>query len=704
MEKRYYAGVLAVATSLVLGGCGVSQSPVTVIAPEGEKVEWAIYSEGIYCYSDGSLYGYVAEDGREISPCIYSEASPFSQGLACVCLNGKYGYIGQDGETVLEFVYDQASPFWEGTAYFSRDGEYGLIDRESYGELRLEGCESISAFREGLAYFCRDGLYGYMDQDGQVAIEPAYDDAGYFYEGLARVGKGGYCGVIARDGREVLSPRYSDVVLDGNYTYARREDRTYCFDREGRELFSGLWDGMKEEEGMFLLRRYEDGYKYGLADGSGKVVLEPKYDSVELIPKWRLVIARDGGGTGVLDYEGQVRVPLIHHSIAADEEGLRIIDADPSWKVGYLSGEDLSVKIPMIYDDMSAFASGRAAVELGGKWGVIRSDGAWELPAVYDKISLFSDGSMAVWTGEEVRLTDRKDKLLLTGPYDHVRELGQGYETKLDGKNSYWDRQGNLIAQDYSVSSAVSLHGTANTYFLGNDMLLKTGEEDGKAQERFFLNNWITPEAGSFYTFFRQGSVWLGDGGDHGHAAGIEELRQRGRIFCKLYRIGDEKILYFDTGTWESLGEDYSGVFSVRDGEIEPLVSGERFGGSHREARVYFRFDNAEDVWKMSVSGTFGGFGGYADHCEIYRLENGQAVREISLKYFFQVAGNYGREDRLENAGLFYDEEDRPYTEETILQAEYLTEYLLDGRRVSAEEYYEAKERYEHRYYPTPQW
>ena len=89
MEKRYYAGVLAVATSLVLGGCGVSQSPVTVIAPEGEKVEWAIYSEGIYCYSDGSLYGYVAEDGREISPCIYSEASPFSQGLACACLNGK---------------------------------------------------------------------------------------------------------------------------------------------------------------------------------------------------------------------------------------------------------------------------------------------------------------------------------------------------------------------------------------------------------------------------------------------------------------------------------------------------------------------------------------------------------------------------------------------------------------------------------------
>ena len=82
--------------------------PVIVTLSTEEKIEWAFYSEGCYCYYNGSLYGYLAEDGKEIAPCIYSEATPFSEGLACVCLDGKYGYIDKNGEIALPFLYDQA--------------------------------------------------------------------------------------------------------------------------------------------------------------------------------------------------------------------------------------------------------------------------------------------------------------------------------------------------------------------------------------------------------------------------------------------------------------------------------------------------------------------------------------------------------------------------------------------------------------------
>lgn len=75
----------------------------------GENIDWAIWSEGIYCYSNGDLCGYLSEAGDRITPCIYEEAAPFSEGLACVYRDGKYGYIGKDGETLLPFVYDQAS-------------------------------------------------------------------------------------------------------------------------------------------------------------------------------------------------------------------------------------------------------------------------------------------------------------------------------------------------------------------------------------------------------------------------------------------------------------------------------------------------------------------------------------------------------------------------------------------------------------------
>ena len=60
-----------------------------------------ICSEGIYCYSNGSLCGYLSEEGAEITPCIYEEAVPFSEGLACVCQDGKYSYIEKHGENCL---------------------------------------------------------------------------------------------------------------------------------------------------------------------------------------------------------------------------------------------------------------------------------------------------------------------------------------------------------------------------------------------------------------------------------------------------------------------------------------------------------------------------------------------------------------------------------------------------------------------------
>ncbi len=60
--------------------------PIAVSLP-GEQIGGIVYSEGRYSYRQGALYGYLAEDGSEIIPCIYSAATPFSEGLACVCLD-----------------------------------------------------------------------------------------------------------------------------------------------------------------------------------------------------------------------------------------------------------------------------------------------------------------------------------------------------------------------------------------------------------------------------------------------------------------------------------------------------------------------------------------------------------------------------------------------------------------------------------------
>ena len=313
-------------------------SSISLISPGTDEIEWAIYSEGAYCYSDGSFWGYLSEDGEKITSCIYEEAAPFSEGLACVCLNGKYGYIGKDGEEVIPFRYDQAASFREGAAYFSCGEEYGLIDPAGNVILELtdSDCDSISSFREGLAYFSVDGLYGYMNKSGEIVINPDYEDAGYFYEGLAKVMKGGHFGLIGKDGRKVLAPEYSDIRVCEMSIIARKDDTICCFSKEGEEIFSGSWDNVRENEDAFCIEKDD---KKGLADRRGRIILEPEYMEVVKIPGKELIIVKNENEKyGVIDYDGQVRVPFDYSDISCVEGGLLFVE--DTGKTGLFDEDD----------------------------------------------------------------------------------------------------------------------------------------------------------------------------------------------------------------------------------------------------------------------------------------------------------------------------------------------------------------------------
>lgn len=674
-----------------------SNLPVAVSLP-GKNILWMVYSEGVYCYRSGLLYGYLAEDGSEITPCVYSEAAPFSEGLACVCLDGKYGFIDKEGDTILPFIYDQASSFREGRAYFSCGEEYGLIDREGNVAARLEGCESISAFREGLAYFCADGHYGYMNQSGQVVVEPVYDDAGYFYDGLAVVRKSGLCGVIGKDGGEILPLCYMTVVLKENGIIAQREGMYYCFDREGRELLDGAWDSIWEEDGIFHASR---GDRDILADRDGKVLFE-ETDSPycpNMIPGRELIRLENAEERwGILDFDGQIVVPFQYGYIGyeADEVGFRYRD----WKTGkegYLDGEDFSVKISAIYDFIGEFYEGRAVVIQDGKYGILRSDGTLELACEYDGIALFDDGSTTIREGGNVKLTDKQGNRILIGEYKSVGKVGNGYEAQSweDNGYSYWDGQGNLVVSGYRYRRTHSVVGTSKAYILDGNTLLITQRESGQNIEEVFLRNWLTPEAGLFADSLTNGTFTAGDMLRQSfNAEGDERVW---RSFNKLYRVGEDMVLYFYSEPEEQCGirESCSGLFTVRDGQIVQLLVGSECGGTAGGEQVCFAYDREEDTWKPGVRGGYGGFGGYAFVGEVYVLQEGEAAREVSFSCCEQSMMNYEEEELLDNAGLFYDYEDVPYTEETIMEAAYVTEYSIDDRQVPVERYRKTSERYQ---------
>lgn len=661
-------------SAAVLTGCAETEAPreadagteerkresssINEISME-ETIDWAIWSEGIYCYGSEDLCGYVNEEGDRITSCIYEEAMPFSEELACVRLGGKYGYIGKNGETVLPFIYDQAAPFREGVAYFSRGEEYGLIDREGNVVLDLD-CDSISSFREGLAYFSVDGRYGYMNKNGETIVEPVYDDAGYFYGGLAVVVKDGLFGVIGKDGKEILAPEYIGVRTAGTRIIAQKGDRLYFFDTDGREISSVPGNQIFQKDDIFYIS-IDD--KTGFAEKSGKIILEPIYEEIRVIPKRKLVMVRNEEKEyGVLDYEGQVAAPFCY------------------------------------YDSVSDFVNDRAVVELDGKYGLLRYDGTLEMPIEYDQIKLFSDGSMAIWTGDTVELKDSGGNLILSGSYEYLRKSGDGYETGFlfsSGETAkFWDIQGNLISE-YDHESLSSAYVVRNTYIVSDrfyhERLLKKGEEEEEVLEEALLTNQITPKIGAFKDIMGIESV--------SDAFGISEIDIRQwKRFGKLFRMGEENstVLYFYAEPLDIPGfsQSGSGLYIIRDERAEQLIETSECGGSMGGGRLCFWYDTKEGILKPGTTWRMGGFDGSLGGTNVFELKRGEGVLENSFSRYYQSASNYSEETLLKNAELFYDTEDNAYTEENILEAEYVVEYIVNEERVSVGEYHAARKRY----------
>lgn len=671
--------------------------PVCALPVATEWIETVVDSEGRYLVYNGEKYGFMTEDGEEITPYCYEMAYPFHEGLACVCRDGKYGYIDLEGETVIPFLYDRAAPFMEGLAYFAQGGRYGFMDRTGTAVFYLD-CDSVSSFQEGLSYVCIDGRYGYIDKSGAMVIEPVYEDAGYFKEGFAEVVLDGRHGIIDRNGSFVIAPEYEVIEREESF-FRAVSGRTYtCFDRTGKNLLAEPCDSILIENGCIC---FAQNGKYGVADETGAIILEPLYEYVMPIPEWELVIVKEGDFYGVLDFEGEQKIPFIYSWIGYGEEELLHVSRDG--KNGCLDVSDFSERIPVIYENGMVFKDGKAVVKLGEQYGVIDRDGNLKIPVRYDDISIFEDGSMLLQKDSVSQLYDSRGELLNTGSYDAVIRTGSCYRITKNDKSGFLNERGEeVIPLVYDFVLDSNVYGTSEVYVATRydsdvkDCIIKTGETRETDMTEALLKNEITPRCEQYFSFVQGGSVHVEDA-EGGHAVEQGMLNDYIRTY-KLYDIDRSgcPVLYFYAKPYArtNFPMSYSGFYAEKDGSLVELVTGYECGGSARGDYVCLWYDKETESVMPGTNGSAGGFMGYAYGGEVYHYQAGEAVLACSFQCVDQYAGNYSEEELLENAGLFYDEEGKPYTKETILSADAVKEYSVNGVQTAVDAYHRTTERY----------
>ncbi len=106
-------------------------------------MEFRFVSNGLIVYRDPKTnkFGYMAEDGKLVIPCVYEMAYPFDNcGVAIAMKGGKLGYINTEGEELGDFVYTSVMPvFFEDKSFAQIDNTLFIVNRKGGIEKVIEG-------------------------------------------------------------------------------------------------------------------------------------------------------------------------------------------------------------------------------------------------------------------------------------------------------------------------------------------------------------------------------------------------------------------------------------------------------------------------------------------------------------------------------------------------------------------------------------
>lgn len=141
-------------------------------------------------FQESGKWGYETRTGDVAIQPQFNSAQKFSEGLARVELGYHFGYIDQTGKIVIHPNYLWGGKFCEGLARVrSVKKTFGYINKQG-NPINKRPLDGALDFCEGVAPVMINNKWGYMDQNGEIVIEPQFDEAEKFDNGLARVRNG----------------------------------------------------------------------------------------------------------------------------------------------------------------------------------------------------------------------------------------------------------------------------------------------------------------------------------------------------------------------------------------------------------------------------------------------------------------------------------------------------------------------------------
>lgn len=297
----------------------------------------------------------------------------------------------------------------------------------------------MPAFSNGLIPVKIKGAWGYANKQGEVVINPDYEDTYPFYGKIAAVSIDGKFGFIDLEGNVIVEPQYQAVVVSSEGLCTVIKNGLVGFvDESGNEVIKCQFtipnnifsQAYKFTDGLAAVY-IDDGY--ALIDKKGNIVSEDIVDSI--------VAGRKLSNDGMIKFM---------------KDG----------KYGFINAKDGKTAINALYDYAEDFSNGLSCIELEGKWGCINKEGNYVIEPAFDYIGGFSEGAAHVMIDEKYGFIDESGKIIIEPIYD---DIAYGFTdglacVKADGKYGVIDKEGKFVIQPIYESNITFSDGIGMFY------------------------------------------------------------------------------------------------------------------------------------------------------------------------------------------------------------------------------------------------
>lgn len=458
----------------------ITEKDNTFLCFDGEKL--AIYSKankslgdfkydlfsGFYTVDKRNLaiveidlkYGIIDENEDIVLPIIYDyiEDFTFNYGHTIAYRNQSHIVIDKNGNIVIDDMYDDVilSSKYIWTA--KKDGKYGYINTKGKIIIDIDFDEALAFTSYKNAIVKSNGKYGVIDQVGNYLIDPLYKEISSTDNNLfiVRDYDTDKYGIIDIDSNIILDLKYDFI---GKFSHDELAsitiNDTYALINSKGKIISNF-EKIEDKKPPKVIN-YDtiesfmsvDSFLYGLRDINRVVILEPMYDWISKTNDGLFIVTKDSK-TGIINYSGEVIIPIMYDSISDFHNGNALAKIEGKYRL--ISKENKIVSDFSCYDYYSnSFENeyNNFAFLNDDGYGIADFNGNILIEASKQKINTLSDDLIAYENDGLWGVMDHNKNIIIDARFDSIYRKYDSYIVTRNDFHQILDLKGNELSKLY---------------------------------------------------------------------------------------------------------------------------------------------------------------------------------------------------------------------------------------------------------------